>query len=251
MSENRDLRAQVLSITANLNQRQSTTTIQGIPFTPEILKSFGVVPVTESEAEEEAEEEVGEPVSAEAASKAAAPADQAGPHTERPTARISPIWNLRNRRILESLVLERYFEKAGLPTIDLMQEIRFTKNFSGLDPIMEREIKFDGYLRHNNKEYFFEVRRNAIGPSVMLAYRLYVLLAKILAYKNAKDVDAELRLISYSLPDHEENERHQRYSERFFEWFEPAIRNNLFRVEIIELTDADMDLFRERGGKDL
>ncbi len=126
---------------------------------------------------------------------------------------------------LEEIALNKYIEKNNLPILDFQKDVRFSEAFEKIDPIMEKGIIFDGYLSLAQKEYFFEVR---VGSTTSQMYwdRLYIMLAKILFYRQAKNIQADLTLINIEIPE-EKNDRVFYSPDRFFKAFQPAIANNL------------------------
>jgi len=69
---------------------------------------------------------------------------------------------------------------------------------------MDRKIIFDGYYKTHEYENFIEVKRANIS-SIMFD-RIYVLLAKILFYRQAKNTDAFLTLLLFDLPESKLNQ---------------------------------------------
>lgn len=142
-------------------------------------------------------------------------------------------------RKLEEISLNKYIEKNNLPVLDFQKDVRFSEAFEKIDPIMDKGIIFDGYLSLTSKEYFFEVR---IGSATSQVYwdRLYIMLAKILFYRQAKNIQADLTLINVEIPE-EINERPYYSPGRFFVAFQPAIANNLLKVETVKFSKKEYD----------
>lgn len=67
------------------------------------------------------------------------------------------------------------------------------------------------------------------------------MLTKIWLYRQAKKVQAELILLIVDTEGEEADER-PRTSNRLIEYFQPAIANDILRVESIKITAAEIDL---------
>lgn len=220
-SDNTELRKALLQLAVNVHQSQVNATINASGV--DLLKALGVVKADKPD--EDLEQEIKSSPLAEAP---AVPQD-----------RESRMQSFRIRRLADDLALEKYIDANALPRIDVEREIQFSSSFENLDPIMERRVTFDGYMRSANKEYFFEVRNEgSITP--MFWDRLYVMLSKILFYREAKKVPTELILILSKLPE-QEVEYESRYRERFMQAFQPAIAGGLLRVERIEISPAELE----------
>lgn len=140
---------------------------------------------------------------------------------------------------LEEISLNKYVEKNNLPALDFQRDVRFSEAFEKIDPIMDKGIIFDGYLSLASKEYFFEVR---IGSTTSQMYwdRLYIMLAKILFYRQAKNIQADLTLINVEIPE-EIHDRPYYSPERFFVAFQPAIANNLLKIETVKFSKKEYE----------
>lgn len=154
-----------------------------------------------------------------------------------------PRLNPRMMRRIEYEAMNKYLKKYDIPELEIIRDVEFTPSFVGIDPIMERRIIFDGYIKTPMKEIFIEVTR-AIQPMSMVFDRIYVQLAKILFYRQAKNIKVELVLILVDLPA----QYLHRYSsnnalERFIQAFQPAIGNSLLRIETISFSEDEINLF--------
>lgn len=151
-------------------------------------------------------------------------------------------------RYLESEAISKYIKKHDIPETEIVREVQFSPAIMGLDPIMERRIVFDGYLKTPSKETFIEVRRN-MSHSIMMLDRIYVLLTKIWIYRHAKKTQAELILLIVEVPHLDEQNptvhRLKNGTERFLEAFQPAIANGVLRVETIIFTEEELVNFDE------
>lgn len=137
--------------------------------------------------------------------------------------------------------ISKYLKKYDISETDVVREVKFTPVFSGLDPIMERMVVFDAYLKNITKEHFIEARPNRFVGS-MIYDRLYVLLAKILFYRQAKNIQAELILLLIDLPESDDNSSFKRHStERFLQAFQPAIASGLLRIETIFFSEEEVE----------
>jgi hypothetical protein len=158
--------------------------------------------------------------------------------------------NMRNRVFskIEDESLNKYCIENRIPKLDLQKEVRFSDAFEKIDPIMERVIFFDGYYRTESKEYFFELNTSfRLSASSFYYDRLYVMLSKILYYRQAKNISAELIYILANIPEDisEKNLAPSKYVQKYFnnfiEAFQPAINNGLLRLEIIAFTEEEIN----------
>lgn len=152
-------------------------------------------------------------------------------HAPEENKRLSSYQRIKVSRKIEEISLNKYIEKFNLPILDFQKDVKFSEAFEKIDPIMEKGMIFDGYISLSPKEYFFEVK---IDNNLNLFYwdRLYIMLAKILFYRQAKNIQADLTLIKVEIPE-EKNERLYVSTERFFQAFQPAIANNLLKIETV------------------
>ncbi len=217
--ENIELRQSLVHIATHV-QSQVNTTIQaqGTDF----LRLLGVVK-SDKEDEDETEDKVGRPPE-----KA----------TNQDTRSSRPISRHRIMTEVESLVLRKYSEKHSFSETEIVRQIRFTDAFELIDPICNRSVTFDGYLKTPTKERFIEVKtRRAVAGSILWD-RLYVMLSKILLYRQAKNIDAELILLLADIP-----EGHDPWSslswDRFMELYQPAIASGLLRVETVTISASE------------
>ncbi|HEX3044703.1 MAG TPA: hypothetical protein VHY08_08095 [Bacillota bacterium] len=223
--ENKELRQHIIQITSNINnQSQLTANINGVP--TEILRQlFTVTPmgIEEKESEKQIEDTVKE--------------------DSRQSER--QIHNLLYKafEIAEKGIIKTYLQQQQL-SIDIVQyDVKFTPLFQGLDPIMERHVGFDAYYKLGNSEVFIEViRKQTLSP--MRLDRLYVMLSKILHYRQAKNVDAKLVAIVVDFPG-----MNSVYLsvDRFVQFFQPAISNSLLRIEHIELTHEEFEAYKKEA----
>jgi hypothetical protein len=82
---------------------------------------------------------------------------------------------------IERDAITSYVEKYELSEESVTRQVQFTPFFRGLDPIMERGVVFDGYIKTPQSELFLEVKHKA-SFSPYIFDRLYVMLSKILHY---------------------------------------------------------------------
>lgn len=210
--ENAELRQSLIQVATHI-QSQVNTTIQAQG--SDLLQLLGVVKAAREEKEEEDKQEA----------------------EDIPT-RPASIPSYRLLPQVETLALAKYTAKYGLSSPDIVRDIRFTEAFECIDPISNRPITFDGYLKTPQKEYFIEVKtqRNMVGS--VLWDRLYVMLSKVLLYKKTKNVQAELVLIIAKLPE-ESDSRPAYPTDRFTSWYQPAIAGGILRIETIDVSSDE------------
>lgn len=227
--ENADLREHIIKMTMliNQNQHQTNNTINGV--TPELLHMLGVIKADEDKVLE----------SDNGASKLS---DMTPTELPSSTTVTESEFNKRDfHKFTKKESIELYLKKHNIPEINIIREVQFTPAFQGLDPIMERKIVFDAYLKTDIKEFFFEV---LLTISPITLYRVYVQLSKINYYSQAKHVKAQMILLIPEFPT--EYERRQYFRpERIIEAFQPAISNDLIRIEIIQFRLEDIERWKK------
>jgi len=217
--DNAELRKALLELSINVRQSQVNATINtsGV----DILKALGVMKADKSADDNEQEEVV---------------SSQQDSNKDQLYDREKRLKHYKFTRLAEAFALDKYIAENNIPKIDVEKDIQFTPSFEGLDPIMEKRITFDGYMKGINREYFFEVKSNLM--SSIFFDRLYVMLSKILFYKQAKNISAELILIVLNA-DKATNEFHQAGYDNLLRVFQPAIASGLLRVEQLEITNDE------------
>jgi hypothetical protein len=240
--ENVQLREHFIQVTSTVNkQSQVNATFQGV--TPEYLRMMLGVTAAPPERKEEQEAEIQSPQETESSSVASPPIAQPSVGEIAPAVSRAPLY--RMTRGVEEYALTQYVAKHQLPVNALTREVQFTPLFQGVDPIMERKMVFDAYLKDGNSERFFEIlSRGSINP--MRWDRLYVLLSKLWYYRQAKNVQADLTLLVLELPDVSSSPfRRPDFYARFLEAFQPAIANGLLRVESVQVSAREYDEIEE------
>ena len=138
-----------------------------------------------------------------------------------------------------------------MPPLELRREVRFDAGIENVDPIMNRTLIYDGYVRTDQKEYFIQVSPISSGPSSMFADRLYVALARVLFYRQVKKVDAELVYLDVAFPEDSDERFSRRSRNRLMEWFQPAVASSLLRVELCSLTSEEFNALKDEAKKKL
>ncbi|MGD9873664.1 MAG: hypothetical protein AB7T27_05265 [Kiritimatiellia bacterium] len=223
--ENAELRQSLVHVATHI-QSQVNTTIQTQG--ADLLRLLGVVKADKKEDEQEDKEETVAQVTPRRSSTL-------------PTYRLFPY--------VENLVLKKYADKYSLPLPDIIRDIRFTEAFECIDPICNRPVTFDGYLKSPQKEYFLEIKSYPRMMGSMLWDRLYVMLSKVLLYRQAKKINAELILIFAKLPE-KPDERPGYPVERFIEVYQPAIASGLLRVETIDVSEDEFKQIENEAQKE-
>lgn len=221
--ENNRLRENLIQITSNYNQQsQVNATINGLT-TDGLRALLGVTSATSSEAESEKTSHADEEEIRDASEN-----------------RVS--YFLISRR-LEVEALNKYVSERQLEPGAIVRDVKFTPSFQGLDPIADRPVVFDGYMKSALNEQFFEVApRRSFGLSRW--DKIYVMLSKILHYGIAKKIPAKLVLL---IADHPNGERPPMRDglPRFEETFQPALKAGLLEIVIVEFSQEEMKKIEE------
>lgn len=148
---------------------------------------------------------------------------------------------------LENLLLDRFKEDNSVADINLRKEVKITNIGISSDPIIERDIVYDAYIKRPMDEIFIEVS-NGMTSGPMLDFRLYFMISRVYYYSQANKVKAKLILILPQFTEkyiskHSEEMRYYssaRYVQRLKDTFKPAIQNELFEIVEIKIADEEM-----------
>lgn len=222
--ENLELRQSLIQVATHI-QSQVNTTIQTQG--ADLLQLLGVVKAPKEEKEEEDKQEAAEI-----------------------PARPASVSSYRLLPHVETLALAKYTAKYGLSSPDIVRDIRFTEAFECIDPISNRPVTYDGYLKTPQKEYFIEVKtqRNMMGN--VMWDRLYVMLSKVLLYKKTKNVQAELVLIIAKLPEQSDS-RPTYPTDRLISWYQPAIAEGILRIETVDVSREEYQQIETEARKQM
>lgn len=215
--ENKELRQNLFQIVSNIQQSQVNNTFNAPP--EAWLKLLGVVPATEPKDEMTTEETP----SPDTATQGQSREDEVRQRN-------------RLRRLAEDIGLRKFISGLLLPESSIIYGAEFSTAFHGIDPIMDRRVIFDCFLKGTDVERFVQVRhRDMTSPMVMDS--LYIMLSKINLYRQAKNTNAELILVLVST-DFDQDSRAGRY-ERLLDSFQPAIANKLLRIEHVQVKQEE------------
>ncbi|RJY13212.1 hypothetical protein D5R81_11590 [Parashewanella spongiae] len=232
-TENKELRQELFKIVSNIQQSQVNNTYNAP--SDEWLKALGVVKSEDSPEDEQDEQEDQDEIK------------RAVQHlAERERSREKSRERSQNRRKAEQVALNKYFTQSSIPQSELIQRVEFSGSFDEIDPIMNRRVVFDGYLKSVTNERFIEVIPNT-NASFMYYDRLYVMLNKIHFYREAKKINADLLLIIVDIEELDEESKRPDRSERVFDFFQPAISNKLLKVEHLKVSQKEIEEFEDNG----
>lgn len=157
----------------------------------------------------------------------------------------------KRRRMLpkiEKIALDRFCTDHKIPTLSVVREVKFSNEFIGIDPIMDRNAIFDAYYKSVQEELFIEIKIN-FTPASMNMYNLYYLLSKVYYYRKANQLHAKVALIVPNLPESYWKDRWHPDASKMIsnlqETFAPAIKNNLLEIVPIEITQNDLDIINK------
>lgn len=149
---------------------------------------------------------------------------------------------------IENLALDRFCSEHKIPILSVVRKVKFSNEFIGIDPIMDRNAIFDAYYKSVQEELFIEVKIN-FTPVSMNMYNLYYLLSKIYYYRKANQLHAKMVLIIPELPESYRKDRWfsdiSKVISNLQETFAPAIKNNLLEIVPIEITKSDLDVINK------
>lgn len=222
--DNRDLRSQLVTMLTSFQQSQVNNTFHAPP--EAWAKLLGVVQSPEPATKDE-------DVDAHIATPAIAQMEPSD--ASRQTSR----QRFERQRAADSIAIRKYLDSIQVPQSERLLNAEFSSSFQNIDPIMDRRIVFDAYVKADTRERFVEATR--VRNSALVTDKLYVMLTKIWLYRQAKKVQAELILLLVETEEAELDEK-SRSTNRLIEYFQPAIANDILRVESIKVTAAEIDL---------
>jgi hypothetical protein len=234
-TENKELRQELFKIVSNIQQSQVNNTYNAP--SDEWLKALGVV---KSDAQDEDEDEDQEEIKRSVQHLA-----------EREKNRERSRGRMENIKKAEEVALSKYISQSSITATELIQRVEFTNSFDGIDPIMNRRIVFDGYIKSPSNERFIEVIPNTRASSIIYYDRLYVMLNKIHFYREAKGISADLVLILIDIEEVDDENKRPDRSERVFDFFQPAIANKLLKVEHFKVSQKEISEFEDNGQQKL
>lgn len=146
----------------------------------------------------------------------------------------------------EETALNKFMIENDVKSFEIKKDIKFSEQFIGADPIMDRNIIFDAYIKRPLDEVFVEVRPNSMNLQV--DFRLYYMISKIYHYSKANQAPAKMILIVPRFPQ-EILEKYfsssrmfqspDRNIQRLNEVFAPAINTGLLEISEIEITEDE------------
>ncbi|MDE7191529.1 MAG: hypothetical protein K2O35_03595, partial [Clostridia bacterium] len=133
----------------------------------------------------------------------------------------------------ESFAFEKLIDDLKIDKTKIFRDMQFKEGMIGIDPIMEKNIRFDGYYTNDDCDYFIEIKSRVLSFSDI--YTTYYALNKIYFYRNAKNKNAKLILV---LPIYDNDIKEFRIDtaksfETMKNMFMPAISNNLLDIRPI------------------
>lgn len=151
-------------------------------------------------------------------------------------------------RIEEHLI--KHFQKENnIAEINLRKDIKIANIGVASDPIIDKDIIYDAYVKRPIDEIFIEVTPGLM-PSSFFEFKLYFMVSRVFYYSQSNKVKAKMMLLlpkfteSY-ISNHPEDFRHyppNRLAQRLKEIYAPAIQNDLLEIIEIELSDDEMKL---------
>lgn len=220
-SENRVLRTQLINVVSNSITNRNMN-IFG--FSKDSLMQIAGIEQAESSAVEEKKEE-----------------DFAS--TNKNFVDRSKIWRALLPKI-EKLALDRFCTQFKISPLSIVREVKFSNEFVGFDPIMDKNIIFDAYYKTVQEELFIEVKIMFSLISINI-FSIYYLISRVYYYRKANQSHARVILIIPRFPESywkkQSYPRTGRTIDKLQETFAPAIKNNILEIVSIEITQEDLD----------
>lgn len=165
------------------------------------------------------------------------------------------VWNYQNRRAisarLEELLLTRFQEANGIADINLRKEVKITNIGIASDPIIEKDIVYDAYIKRPMDEIFIEVLSN-MSSHALFDFRLYFMISRVYYYGQANKAKTKLIMLIPQFSESYIANRSEvlrftpsRFVSRLKDMYLPAIQNELFEIVEIKITDEEMKHLEE------
>ncbi len=168
-------------------------------------------------------------------------------HKEIPSATTTRYNRVKITHSMEQLLLAKFIEDNDVPKEQIQKDVKIASISAGIDPIIEKDIIFDAYLRRPIDEIFIEVSL-INNPHSVMDYRLYFMISKIYHYARANQVKAKMILLVpiYSKEYIDTKPEWLRWGgpsamlDRLKTIYAPAILNGLLDVVGIKVSLEDM-----------
>lgn len=157
---------------------------------------------------------------------------------------------------LEKFLLERFKEDNSIVNSMLREDVKIASIGVASDPIIERDIIYDAYIKRPLDEIFIEISPG-LTPSLLLDFKLYFMISRVYYYSQSNKVKAKMILVipKYTetyINKHSESFKYQtptKFAQRIKEVYSPAIQNDLFEVVEIEVSDDEMQKLEDEAMK--
>jgi len=231
--ENRELRENIISFATIIKntQVQSNNSFYGLP--NEFYKMIGV---KQSDEESDKESDYDEEIECKVEKNNISPDEKQEETCEIPLYRL--------RRYMEKDGIQQFLDSINVNPEKVIYNAEFSSTFEGIDPIMDRRIRFEGYYNTADEEVFISARINN-HISAMSYDRFYIMLSRILHYRKAKGVKAKLIILLFDYEGNEVEGNKSMRTERFLQVFDPALRNQLLETHIIKFKEEDINRYKE------
>ena len=153
------------------------------------------------------------------------------------------------RRIIpkiEKMAIEKFCEAYKLPYVDLQSEVKLPYEVISKDPIMERNVVFDGYCSAQQEDIFIEVK---MSFSYINYFTIYHMISKLFHYIRSTNKKAKLVLLIpeiaaevQDIPNY--SPLNNNTSDRLKNEFKPAISNGLLKIETIKISEDEINMSR-------
>lgn len=229
-AENKELRNQLLSVVStSISSQNRNTNVFGLP--KDILsEAFGV-----EQAKEDAKRDEDELESS----------NSSIPKVDKQDYRSDSHIRRKVNDKIETFLLNKLIQEKSITPNALIRDVQFTDRFIGIDPIMERNIVFDAYVKTIDEELFIETKVNY--DSIIISYNLYYLISKVYYYGRANHSKSKVIFVVPNLPEQYFNGRSsfRNNVQRLYEIFAPAIKNDLLEIRSFDISEQELNNIQE------
>lgn len=173
--------------------------------------------------------------------------------SEGQSSSINDVNRIKLNRLLEEKLLERFCKENNIMEEKLQKGMKIKSFDSGTDPIIERDMVYDAYIKRPIDEIFIEVLLSG-GINSVTDFRLYFMISRVYHYSQANQSKAKMILIVPKYPDEYVKKRaerfryrdHKRMRDRLAEMYTPAIKNDLLEIVEIEFKYEELIDFEQQ-----
>lgn len=148
---------------------------------------------------------------------------------------------------LEELLFSRFKNENAIAEANIRRDVKITNIGVSSDPIIEKDVIYDAYVKRPMDELFIEISAN-MSSRILFDFRLYFMISRVFYYSQANKVKAKMILVLPKFSDayiQKNTELMRAYDlnravPKIKEIYEPAIQNDLLEIVEIDISDDEI-----------